>query len=335
MPPATPRDAATVVVVREAACAGLEVLLLQRAERGDHNSGAWVFPGGLVDPGDRADPALAFQRAAVRECFEECGILLARDGGGSWPSLDAAVRAELAALRPRVASGELGFEAVCQRFGLQPSYGALHFIAHWLTPMGRAKRFDTRFFLALVPPGQEALHDARETLGHVWIAPAEALSPRNSRRLMTPTRATLEQLLPFDSAQALQDWAAQLRTVERILPRLGVDAGGVRPVQPHEPAYEEIGKLDPDGRADVWCELRPGMEVRLGHHVTRVMGEDGANRYFVDGSEVDPSRPTVIAEDRIAIAPDPDALPPALRGAADWIAPPRGFLRRLGSTSAG
>lgn len=330
MAPATPRDAATVVVVREAGSAGIEVLLLQRAERGDHNSGAWVFPGGLVDPGDRADAALAFQRAAVRECFEECGILLARERGGSWPSLDAAARAELAGLRPRVASGELGFEAVCQRFGLQPSYGALHFIAHWLTPMGRAKRFDTRFFLALMPPGQVALHDAHETLDHVWIAPAEALSPRNARRLMTPTRATLEQLLPFDSVQALQAWAAQPRTVERILPRLGLEAGGLRPVQPHEPAYEEIAKLDPEGRCDVWCELRPGVEVRLGAHVTRVVREDGSNRYFVDGAEVDPSPPMVVAQDRIAIAPDIEALPPDLRAAAEWIAPHRGFLRRVG-----
>ena len=329
MPPATPRDAATVVVVRESVSGGPEVLLLQRAERGDHNSGAWVFPGGLVDPGDRVDEALAFQRAALRECFEECGILLARDGSGAWPVLDAGTRTELAALRDAVASGATTIESVCRRFGLEPAYDTLHFIAHWLTPMGRAKRFDTRFFVAVVPRGQEALHDARETLDHVWISPAEALSPRNGRRLMPPTRATLEQLLPLDSAQTVQAWAAQPRTVERILPRLAVDASGVRPVQPHEPAYDEVARLDPEGRCDVWCELRPGVEVRLGERVSRIVREDGTNRYFVDGVEVGTDHPTLVAEDRVAIARDAESLPAGMRVAAEWIAPHCGFLRRV------
>lgn len=275
MPAAVPREAATVVVVRDAN-SGLEVLLLQRAERGDHNSGAWVFPGGLVDPGDReGGDELAFHRAAVRECQEECGI-----------ELDA---------------------------------GKLHFIAHWLTPTGRAKRFDTRFFVATVPRGQSALHDGNETTDHVWITPAEALSPRNSRRLMTPTRSTLEMLLAFDSVAALEAWAAQPRQVQRILPRLALDASGPRPVQPHEPAYDEVAKLDPEGRCDVSCELRPGVEVRIGERVTRVVGEDGSNRYFVDGLAV--QRPTVV--EGIAIGYD---TAPA---GAEWLAPSRGFLLRV------
>jgi 8-oxo-dGTP pyrophosphatase MutT (NUDIX family) len=333
MSAAVPRDAATVVVVREAA-SGLEVLLLQRAERGDHNSGAWVFPGGLVDPDDRRDEPLTFQRAALRECFEECGILLARDSAGAWPQFDAAARAELAALRHEVESGATSIDDVCRRFGVQPAYGSLHFIAHWLTPMGRAKRFDTRFFVTLVPHGQEALHDERETLDHVWISPAEALSPGNSRRLMTPTRATLEQLRRFGSAQALQAWAAQPRTVERILPRLAVDASGVRPVQPGEPAYDEVARLDPEGRCDVWCELRPGVEVRLGDRLARVVREDGTNQYLVDGVPVDAAGPALVAEDRIVIARDDEAVPAGLRAAAEWIAPHRGFLRRLGRQPA-
>jgi 8-oxo-dGTP pyrophosphatase MutT (NUDIX family) len=262
MAAAIPRDAATVVVVRDAKN-GIEVLLLQRAEKGDHNSGAWVFPGGLVDPDDRADEQGAFERAAVRECFEECGIVLAPE--------------------------------------------RVHLVAHWLTPMGRAKRFDTRFFVTTV----------------------EALSPRNSRRLMTPTRAVLETLAPFTSAAQLQAWAAQPRTVERILPALAVDANGVRPLLPHEPAYDEVMKLDTGGRSDVWCEMRPGVETKLGEHVTRVMTEDGTNRYFVDGAEVDIAQPRLVEPDRIAIARDLDALPAAMRAQAQWLAPHRGFLRRL------
>lgn len=334
MGPAVPRDASTVVVVREGK-SGLELLLLQRAERGDHNSGAWVFPGGLVDPGDRRHGALAFERAALRECFEECGILLARDAAGEWPRLDDEARAQLAALRPQVASGATTIEAVCSRFGLRPADETLHFIAHWLTPMGRAKRFDTRFFVTAVPHGQEALHDAQETLDHVWLTPAEALLPSHSRRLMTPTRATIELLLPFDSIQALEAWARLPRSVERVLPRLAVDAGGVRPVQPHEPAYDEVAKLDPQGRGDTWCVLRPGMEVKLGEHVTRVVREDGSNRYIVDGLEVDASQPVLVAEDRIVIAPDEPSVPAGMREAADWLAPQRGFLRALARRPAG
>jgi 8-oxo-dGTP pyrophosphatase MutT (NUDIX family) len=333
MSPAVPRDAATVIVVREGKSA-LEVLLLQRAERGDHNSGAWVFPGGLVDPGDRQQDALAFERAALRECFEECGILLARDAAGNWPQLDGAARAQLAGLRPQVASGAIAVEAVCAQFGLRPAYETLHFISHWLTPMGRAKRFDTRFFVTVVPHGQQALQDAQETVDHVWMTPAEALQASHSRRLMTPTRATIELLLPFDSVQALQAWAALPRTVERILPRLAVDASGVRPVQPHEPAYDEVAKLDPHGRSDVWSELRPGVEVKLSGRLTRVVREDGTNRYLVDGADVDATAPLLVAEDRIVIADDEASVPAGMREDAEWIAPLRGFLRSLGPKAA-
>jgi 8-oxo-dGTP pyrophosphatase MutT (NUDIX family) len=332
MPPVIPRDAATVVIARQAAHGGLEVLLLQRAERGDHNSGAWVFPGGLVDAADRADEARTFQRTALRECFEECGILLARDDSGAWPAFDAAARAELAALRREVVASAVSIEEVCRRFALRPAYDALHLFSHWLTPMGRAKRFDTRFFAALAPAGQEALHDAQETTDHVWITPAEALSARNSRRLMTPTRTTLAEIAPLDSVAAFQTWAARPRRVERILPRFALTAAGQGGVRPGDAAYDEVAKLDPDGRGDVWCELRPAVEVRLGERVTRVVGEDGGNRYFVDGAEVDgAAAPLLIAQDRIVLARDADSVPPEMRERAEWIAPPSGFLRRLGT----
>jgi len=328
MPPPTPRDAATVVVVREGAT-GIEVLLLQRAERGDHNSGAWVFPGGLVDAADRARGELAFARAALRECFEESGILLARDAAGRWPDLPEAARAELAALRPAVAEGRVAIEDVCRRFGLEPAFDSLHFIAHWLTPAARAKRFDTRFFLAVVPPGQQALHDAGETTDHIWMTPAEALAPGHARRLMTPTRATLETLGAFASAAALLEWAAQPRDVECILPRLALDHTGQRPVMPHEPAYDEVGRLDPEGRGEAWCVLRPDVPVALGTSLVRIVDEGGLNHYLVDGNPVDGSEPRLVPADRIVIEGEAGALPPDLLASADWIAPRRGFLRRV------
>jgi 8-oxo-dGTP pyrophosphatase MutT (NUDIX family) len=323
-----PRDAATVVVLRESP-AGLEVLLLQRAERGDHNSGAWVFPGGLLEGSDRAHGEHAFQRAAVRECFEECGILLAQDAAGGWPQIDDAQHAELAALRPQVAAGSLPIEAVCERVGAQPALAHVHFIAHWLTPLGRAKRFDTRFFLAVVPASAQALHDAHETTDHIWMPVADALAPGHARRLMTPTRAVLQSLLPFTDTAALQAWAAGLREVPCIVPRLALGPTGERPVMPDEPAFDEIGKLDPEGRCTAWHTLQPGVEVRLGAHLTRTTGEDGVNHYAVDGQAVPPTMPLLVAEDRIAIEGPDGQVPAMLLAGADWLAPRRGFLRRL------
>lgn len=334
MTAAVPRDAATVVVVREAK-PGLEVLLLQRAERGDHNSGAWVFPGGLVDPGDREAEGLeAFRLAAVRECFEESGILFAVDANGQFASLEGETGAQLAALRHDLKDGKCTLADICRRFTLRLVPEHLHYIGHWLTPAGRAKRFDTRFFLAIAPRQQTAMHDAGETTDHVWISPADALSPSNARRLMTPTRAMLETVLPFADMKSLGEWAASPRQVERVLPRLSATAKGVQPVLPGHPAYEEIGKLDPEGRADVWSEMRADVAVRIGEHVERTTDGGGRNSYRVGSDEhgweaVAPGSVRLVARDRMVIAPDRASVPDDILGVADWLAPPTGFVQPL------
>jgi 8-oxo-dGTP pyrophosphatase MutT (NUDIX family) len=294
-----PRDAATVVLARDGAD-GLEVLLLLRAERGDFNSGAWVFPGGLVDPGDRAarpcdgltdeeasrrlslpSGGQAFYRAAIRECFEEAGILFATDERGDLVPLAGAMAERLSSLRGEVQQGSRTFDAVCDEFGLRLAPERLHYIAHWLTPVARPKRFDTRFFLAIAPAGQSAIHDAQETMDHVWVSPAEALSTRHARRLMNVTRSILEMLTPFADTIALATWAASPRHIQRVLPWLALDEGTLRPVLPHEAAYAEVRKLDPDGSCDAWCEMRTDVAVRLSAHVLRVPARDGGNTYLV------------------------------------------------------
>lgn len=331
---AVPRDAATVVVVREAK-SGLEVLLLQRAERGDHNSGAWVFPGGLLDASDRQAEGLeAFRLAAVRECFEESGILFAVDAAGEFVSLEGEAGAQLAALRHDLKDGKCTLADIFCRFALRLVPERLHYIGHWLTPAGRAKRFDTRFFLAIAPRQQTAMHDAGETLDHVWIGAAEALSPTNARRLMTPTRAMLETVKPFADAAALEQWAVSPRQVERVLPRLSATAKGVEPVLPGHPAYEEIGKLDPEGRADVWSELRPGVAVRIGEHVERTADAEGRNSYRIGTDEhgweeVAAGCVQLVARDRMVIAPDRASVPDDMLRVADWLAPAAGFLQPL------
>jgi 8-oxo-dGTP pyrophosphatase MutT (NUDIX family) len=195
-PPGTPRAAATLVVVRDAAV-GIEVLLLRRAERGDLNSGAWVFPGGMVEPGDRGvhawcagvDDAAASARlglpeggldyyvAAVRECFEEAGLLLALDGSGAMlGERPDAASAEIAAWRGPLHRGERRLADLCAQHGLRLAMDRLVYFSHWLTPPGRPKRFDTRFFIAEAPATQVATHDDTEMVEQQWLRPADALA---------------------------------------------------------------------------------------------------------------------------------------------------------------
>lgn len=301
MSDAPPRPAATVVVLRDGAH-GPEALLLRRAERGDHNSGAWVFPGGLVDAADhearayagrfdaaaaaarlRTDEAtaLAHLAAALRECFEECGLLFAAP-------LPPAGR--LHGWRAPLARGERSLAALCAAEGLTLALDELVYLSHWITPVGRAKRFDTRFFVARAPAGQEPAHDAHELVEQRWLRPADALAAGAALRLMTPTRRTLEWLQPFADVAAALAWARAQPEVPAILGRVATGAQGERPVAPDEPAWAEIGRLDPAGRGDALYEIRAGHPVRLSPRVIRVtaanrgvMTGPGTNSYLVGG----------------------------------------------------
>jgi 8-oxo-dGTP pyrophosphatase MutT (NUDIX family) len=305
-PPVVPRRAATLVVVRDAP-AGLEVLLLRRAEKGDHNSGAWVFPGGLLDAADRRchaacsgiDDAIASERlgvaeggldyyiAAVRECFEEAGLLFAVDAHDRMVAIHGETGARLQALRSELHGGACEFADLCRDFGLRVAADRLFYIAHWVTPVGRAKRFDTRFFLAVLPRGQRSRHDAVETLDQAWLTPAEALAPENSRKLMTPTRSVIATISRFADTDSLLAWARSPREVATVLPRLGMDRHGLRPVQQHDPAWAEVGHLQAQGHGIAWCEIRPGVPVRLSPRVLRVSaaGQNGWNSYLIGAAD--------------------------------------------------
>jgi 8-oxo-dGTP pyrophosphatase MutT (NUDIX family) len=201
----TPRDAATVAIVRQGR-SGVEVLLLRRAEHDDP---------GLVDDLDRLDETHHFQRAALRECFEEAGILLAVDADGHWPEYSAPMASSLRDLRRRVLQRTLGIEAMCVELGLLPAYAQMHFVAHWLTPVGYPKRFDTRFFLSLVPADSCVSVDRHEIADHEWLSPAAALL--SGKRLMRPTEVLLEALQKFQSAVEVKDWAVRQREVRKHL----------------------------------------------------------------------------------------------------------------------
>lgn len=293
------RRAASVIVLREGADGAPEVLLLRRAERDDDmRSGVWVFPGGVLDAEDEAlaarcdgdteanandrlgldAGALAYTVAALRECFEEVGLLYTTAGDA-----DGAARE-----RALVRRGE-DFVALCERHHLRLDAGALAYHSHWLTPPGMPKRFDTRFFVARAPQGQAPVVDAGEALESVWLTPAQALERERALKLLPVTRETLKDLARFATVSDCLADARTRRQPPRMMPRLGRDAAGkVRPVLPGEWAYAEIGRLDPVGLGNVCFELPPLQPVRLSDRVTRVtcsngsvMTGPGTNTYLV------------------------------------------------------
>ena len=304
-----PRPAATIVVVRDGT-RGIEVLLSRRAERGDHNSGAWVFPGGIVDPGDRQahdccaglDDAAAsaqlglpahgldYYIAAVRECFEESGLLFATDTGGELVGLHDASGTRLAGWRGPLHRNERTLGDLCREFGLTLALDRLVYLSHWLTPLARPKRFDTRFFIPAAPLSQTAAFDGTDMVEQLWLRPAEALARASELKLMTPTQKTLELVGRYDTVDALLAWARAPREVALIMPRVANGRQGMRPVLPDEPAFAELGRIDPAGHGSGCYDIQVGTPVRLSPRLIRVsagngsmMTGPGTNTYLLGG----------------------------------------------------
>ena len=245
--PAVPRASATVVVLREAA-GGPEVLLLRRNRATGFVPGAWVFPGGRVDAADGeaaladrwlrltsegaagrlglgmdADPpAIAYYGAAVREVFEETGLLAGSDLMGD--GADDRMREAREALLGR----GVPFARVLKRLNARLDGAAIEYIAHWVTPVAEPRRYDTRFFAARVPRGATAVHDEREMTGDVWLTPRAALERHREGRLpmIFPTIRTLEDLFDFATAE---DLLAHYRgrAIPRVQPEIVRTATGV------------------------------------------------------------------------------------------------------------
>jgi 8-oxo-dGTP pyrophosphatase MutT (NUDIX family) len=190
------------------------VYLLQRSSTAVFSPSAHVFPGGALDDGDRAQGMnrwcgpfdrghscpLAYYIAAIRESFEEAGLLLAYDTAGDLIRLDDPdVSARFALHRKAMHAGQLSLDAMCAEEGLMLAVDRLVPFGHWITPKGAPRRFDTRFFAARVPEHQEATSDEIETTSGLWARPAEVIkaNDRGEVELILPTRRSLEALVKY------------------------------------------------------------------------------------------------------------------------------------------
>ena len=193
---------------------GLEVFMIRRSLRLVFAGGAHVFPGGAVDDTDRqtgGEASVAFKVAAVRECFEEAGFLLAVDAAGDVVRLDDPTTAErFSAYRWAIANGDTTLAAVCTTEGLRLDVDRMHYVSRWITPEGAPRRFDTRFFVCAAPERQTPLHDATETIAHEWVRPVDMLDRHTDGGvdLMLPTQRSLQWLHEHDSTPAVLAAAA-------------------------------------------------------------------------------------------------------------------------------
>jgi 8-oxo-dGTP pyrophosphatase MutT (NUDIX family) len=250
------RPASTVVLIRPSS-ASFEVLLVKRHDKVAFMGGAHVFPGGRVDAADRIenpericdgvpeamarmrdlDPidAIGHHVAAIRELFEEAGVLLARPAVGN----------RLVELRHDVAAGTLALSNLAHHEGLRLALDELVVFAHWVTPDIEIKRFDTRFFVAQLPEDQSAVHDDCETIESEWMEPDLAVERcrRDEIALPPPTWTTLRMLSKLSSADEVMLWARQ-RQVVRIQPGFISDATHTMLTLPGDPTFPPIAGFE-------------------------------------------------------------------------------------------
>ncbi|MDE2465527.1 MAG: NUDIX hydrolase [Alphaproteobacteria bacterium] len=216
---ATTIPAATILIVRDSPH-GLEVFMVKRHHQIDFVAGALVFPGGKVTVGDGQEALRQYAdgvedidtemhgvlAAAIREAFEESGILFARPAGET--ELVSGTRLiELASYRRRLETQEITLLEMLQREQLRLAYDRLVHFAHWITPENMPKRFDTHFFVAEAPAGQIGTHDGRESVDSLWITPHDAITDRKRWNVIFPTKLNLMKLARSGSVATALDAA--------------------------------------------------------------------------------------------------------------------------------
>ena len=264
-----PKPAATVTLVRDSA-QGPEVLMMRRNLQSGFVPGAHIFPGGALDAEDDApdvralcagltdDEAsrllgiasggLAYWTAAIREMFEEAGVLVAYGEAQQLVALDRPQATErFRGHRHALNAGTRSFVEIMREEQLLVAADRLVYFSHWITPVSAPRRYDTRFFIAVAPPAQEALHDNQETISTLWVRPAEALDQHRDSRfdMRLPTVRTLEEFAAYDSVEALMHGMRNKRDIDANLPRITKKGNYLLP---GDPGYEEITMDESKGR---------------------------------------------------------------------------------------
>ena len=251
-PPVPAKPAATIALLRDSP-SRMEILLLRRDRSASFVPGAYVFPGGRVDQADwtkttlaRVDgltpetaadrlgltdtnpPAIAYYVAALREAFEETGILIGVGPNSEAPPT-AAEDANIEVLRNGLMEGHVSFTEALEQLSCRIDGSSIEYLAHWITPEREPRRFDTRFFAARVQADTKPMFDPREMTDAVWVTPQDAISRNQAGTLpmIFPTISTLQQLADYATAEdALREIGNA--SIPTVLPRLIITEKGVR-----------------------------------------------------------------------------------------------------------
>ena len=307
--PAVPRPAATVLLLRDSTggAPGIEVLMTRRSATASFAPGAYVFPGGGIDAADAQAHDIAQHRptqdgkrltqaiAAIRESFEELGVLLARQADGRF--VDAGEIAALDRHQPLAAQ--------CRARGLRLAADQVFVLAHWTTDRDLPRRFDVPFLVARMPQGQEPVADEAEQFEPAWVRPADALARHEAGSffMVFPTIRTLQRLAPFDSVDAVLNACAGEQPLWTSCPRGGMLHGAEHRFMEHDMPFGELALVSPDGQVVHHLDWRSDQPVPLLRNVTRltapnggVMTGPGTNSYLVGDPQTG----------YIAIDPGPD-----------------------------
>ena len=275
--PSIPQKATTIILLRDSSSKGFEVFLLKRHEKSSFMGGNYVYPGGKIDKDDpnleicpyskgvspekaqqilggmsSPEESFAYWIAGIRELFEEAGVLLAYSRQGDPFTLkNREEKDRFLNYRDLLQRGQMTLCQLAQQEKLLLALDQMYYYAHWITPEARTQRFDTYFFIARHPVGQEAIHDQKETMAGIWITPREALEENLTGEvvLSPPTLKTLEDLGRFETIDRIFD-SLKDKEIAPILPILTTVSGETFILFTWDPEYERFQKAQISGPID-------------------------------------------------------------------------------------